>query len=70
MKSENLHLSHAHTRAGLLATVHSLNETFTSWQARTRQRRELAQLDAWTMRDLGLSESDIQRETDKPWWQA
>ena len=45
-------------------------ETLHVWQERVRSRRELAQ---WTDRDLhdiGLSWSDIARETEKPFWRA
>jgi uncharacterized protein YjiS (DUF1127 family) len=47
-----------------------ISETFHTWRERRRQRRELAQ---WTDRDLhdvGLSWSDIVRETEKPFWRA
>ena len=47
-----------------------LSETIHMWRDRQRQRRELAQ---WTDRDLhdvGLSWSDIVRETEKPFWRA
>ena len=40
-----------------------------SWRARRTQRSRLAQLDAWTMRDLGLSEADVWRELQKLPWQ-
>jgi uncharacterized protein YjiS (DUF1127 family) len=36
---------------------------FTSWRAREEQRRTLAQLSDHLMRDLGLSDADIWRET-------
>jgi uncharacterized protein YjiS (DUF1127 family) len=70
MKSENLHLSQVHVRAGLLGTLHSLQESFSHWQRRARERSELAQLDDLTKRDLGLSDSDISREASKYSWQA
>jgi uncharacterized protein YjiS (DUF1127 family) len=47
-----------------------LNETLHVWRERGRQRRELAK---WTERDLhdiGLSRSDVVRETEKPFWRA
>jgi len=47
-----------------------LGERVYLWRERLRQRRELAQ---WTERDLhdvGLSRSDIFRETEKPFWRA
>jgi uncharacterized protein YjiS (DUF1127 family) len=41
-----------------------------TWRQRYRTRQELAQ---WTERDLhddGLSRSDIEFETEKPFWRA
>jgi len=56
-----------HHDSGALAL---LSDTFHIWRERRRQRRELAR---WTDRDLhdvGLSWSDVVRETEKPFWQA
>jgi uncharacterized protein YjiS (DUF1127 family) len=56
-----------HHVAGVWA---NLAETFHTWRQRYRTRQELAQ---WTDRDLhdvGLSWSDIVRETEKPFWRA
>ena len=47
-----------------------LGETFQAWRRRREGRRELSH---WTDRDLhdvGLSWSDIVRETEKPFWRA
>lgn len=35
---------------------------------RARQRRQLAELDARLLKDIGLTESDVLRETAKPIW--
>jgi uncharacterized protein YjiS (DUF1127 family) len=70
MKSENLHLSRLPTRAVVIGTLHNLQETLSSWQRRARERSELAQLDPWTQRDLGLSDNDLEQEANKPRWQA
>ncbi len=56
-----------HHDYGLLA---QLTEKLHVWRERRRQRQELAQ---WTDRDLhdvGLSQSDVIRETEKPFWRA
>ena len=56
-----------HHVAGVWAT---LAETFHTWRQRYRTRQELSN---WTDRDLhdvGLSWSDIVRETEKPFWRA
>lgn len=38
------------------------------WQERSRQRRQLRDLDPRLWRDLGLTEADLQRECAKPFW--
>jgi uncharacterized protein YjiS (DUF1127 family) len=56
-----------HHGSGFLS---QLSETLRIWRERERQRRELAK---WTERDLhdvGLSWSDVVRETEKPFWRA
>lgn len=70
MRSENLHQGRTQLRAGLVGTLHSVQESFSCWQRRARERSELAQLDAMTQRDLGLSDSEISQEASKYSWQA
>ena len=56
-----------HHVAGVWA---NLATTFHTWRQRYRARQELAR---WTDRDLhdvGLSWSDVARETEKPFWRA
>jgi uncharacterized protein YjiS (DUF1127 family) len=53
-----------------LGFLSEISETLHVWRERGRQRRELAK---WTERDLhdvGLSRSDVIRETEKPFWRA
>lgn len=40
-----------------------------SWRERARQRQALAQLGPLMLRDLGLSDADVWRETRKSPWQ-
>jgi uncharacterized protein YjiS (DUF1127 family) len=56
-----------HHESGILS---QLGDTLHAWRERQRQRRELAR---WTERDLhdvGLTWTDIMRETEKPFWRA
>jgi uncharacterized protein YjiS (DUF1127 family) len=46
-----------------------LADELLAWIERTRQRRQLGELDDHMLRDLGLSRSDIARETAKAFWQ-
>jgi uncharacterized protein YjiS (DUF1127 family) len=41
-----------------------------TWQERARSRRQLAGLDDYLLRDLGLSRSQIDREIRKPFWEG
>lgn len=38
------------------------------WADRARERRFLAELDDRALHDIGLSRSDAERETAKPFW--
>jgi uncharacterized protein YjiS (DUF1127 family) len=69
MKSENLPLNHLHPSALSAGALHRLAETLVAWHRRARERAELTQLDAWTKRDLGLSDGDVWREAQKSRWQ-
>lgn len=70
MKSENLHLSQPCSPALHVGTLQRLARTWHAWLRRARERAELAQLDAWSRRDLGLSDGDVWREVSKPCWEA
>lgn len=52
----------------LRRVVLQIINTLHVWQERARQRRELAQLDDRMLRDIGLTRSDVYRETSKPFW--
>ena len=41
-----------------------------TWQQRARERRQLASMDEFGLKDIGLTRVDVQRESDKPFWQA
>lgn len=43
--------------------------TVKTWTMRARSRRQLAQLDAYLLDDIGLTNADVARESDKPFWQ-
>jgi uncharacterized protein YjiS (DUF1127 family) len=38
------------------------------WQSRAKQRHELRELEAWVLRDLGLSKAEAASEAAKPFW--
>jgi uncharacterized protein YjiS (DUF1127 family) len=45
-------------------------ETLRIWHKRQQDRRQLAQLSARDLHDVGLSWSDIVYEAEKPFWRA
>jgi len=56
-----------HHGSGLFAR---LSETFHTWRQRQLQRRQLAELTARDLHDVGLSWTDIAYEAEKPFWRA
>ena len=65
MADISLHFS---SKAPLAGTYTALNQILNTWRRRVRERRELAQLDSRSLRDLGLTEAAIQFEANKPFW--
>ena len=65
MADISLHFS---SKAPLAGTYTAFNQILNTWRRRARERRELAYLDHRTLRDLGLSESQVQFEANKPFW--
>ena len=67
MADISLHFS---SKAPLAGTYTAFNQIFATWRRRAQERRELANLDYRTARDLGISQSMIQFEANKPFWRA
>ena len=61
---------HYSSKAPLAGTYTAFSQILASWRRRARERRELATLDSRTIRDLGLSPSDVQFEVNKPFWRS
>ncbi len=61
---------HYSSKAPLAGTYAAFNQIFATWRRRAQERRELANLDHRTARDLGLSPSMIQFEANKPFWRG
>ena len=45
-----------------------LADTLFAWQERIDERHRLMTMDERTLRDVGLSRADIEKETSKPFW--
>jgi uncharacterized protein YjiS (DUF1127 family) len=61
---------HYTSKTPLAGTYTAFNQILATWRQRARQRKELATLDARTLRDLGLSASDVNFEANKPFWRS
>jgi uncharacterized protein YjiS (DUF1127 family) len=61
---------HYRSEVPVMATVSAVGQLFAIWRRRTQERRELANLGRRTIRDLGLSPSEIQFEANKPFWRV
>ena len=59
---------HYSSKAPLAGTFTAVNQILETWRRRAQERRELANLDHRTIRDLGLSPSEIRFEANKPFW--
>lgn len=54
-------------RASLVEPA-ELIDLLREWRDVARQRRALATLDDWTLKDIGVSRADVEFETTKPFW--
>ncbi len=45
-----------------------LLETLETWAERRHQRRRLAEMPCYLLKDMGLSTADVEMETSKPMW--
>jgi len=53
-----------------LMNLARLVELLQEWRDRYRQRRQLATLDQYMLRDIGLSSADVDQELHKPFWRV
>ncbi|MGO1120763.1 DUF1127 domain-containing protein [Rhodovibrionaceae bacterium A322] len=57
-------------RTGVAAVAAVILDKLFTWQARFEQRQQLKALEPHLLSDLGLSQSDVRKELNKPFWQA
>ena len=53
---------------GMLVSITWMVEHLLNWHDRRRQRLQLARMDDYMLRDIGLSQADVSQETSKPFW--
>jgi uncharacterized protein YjiS (DUF1127 family) len=68
MTSEKLNMQLVRPCQETAAVRPSLVAAVACWRKRARQRDELANLDEWMRRDLGVSEADVWNEVRRPFW--
>lgn len=52
----------------IVQSIQSVVATFQVWMDRYHQRRQLAQMDAHLLRDIGLNAHQVAIEVNKPFW--
>jgi uncharacterized protein YjiS (DUF1127 family) len=57
----------ARSRA-VLSAIERAGRLIQTWRERARSRRELALIEPWVWKDLGLGSYDVRRELEKPFW--
>ena len=67
MANISLHYS---SNAPLAGTFAAFNMILATRRRRAKERRELANLDHRMVHDLGISQTQIQFEANKPFWRA
>lgn len=53
-----------------VGTLISFFEPLLVWEARLRQRRQLAEMDDHLLQDAGIARADALQEAQKPFWRA
>jgi uncharacterized protein YjiS (DUF1127 family) len=61
---------HYSSKAPLAGTYTAFQQIFATWRRRSRERRELLNLDERTIRDLGTTRHAVEFEASKPFWRA
>ena len=59
---------HYSSKAPLAGTYTAFAQILQTWRKRAHGRKELAQLDPRSLRDLGLDEGSVRFEANKPFW--
>jgi uncharacterized protein YjiS (DUF1127 family) len=63
------HLDDArHARRGIRGWFAASGATLTLWRKKSRERRELGELDDQQLADIGITRVDAQREAQKWFW--
>jgi uncharacterized protein YjiS (DUF1127 family) len=66
----SIYTTHSMTNHHVPGLLSEVVETLHVWHERYRTRKELSQLSARDIRDVGLSWTDVAWEANKPFWRA
>ncbi len=58
------------SRAGAEWTASRILDTLATWQERAARRTHLSELDAFLLKDMGVTRADAEYEAVKPFWRA
>ena len=68
MQAQLLHFPRVGTRTGLRPFA-DLARRIADWLHHRATRRSLVRLDERTLKDVGLTRADVDREYDRPFWE-
>ena len=54
----------------ILDGIWGIQNTLSAWSHRIKERRQLAQLDAHLLQDIGLEAWQVRQQVEKPFWRA
>jgi uncharacterized protein YjiS (DUF1127 family) len=66
----SIYTTHSMTNHHVPSLLSEVAETLHVWHERYRTRKDLSQLSARDIRDVGLSWTDVAWEANKPFWRA
>ena len=69
MKAMQLSTSKFYLKTNLEEKWKELKTKLNTWRVRHKTRAHLASLDDRTLRDIGLSRYDANKEAEKPFWE-
>jgi len=54
----------------ILDGIRGLQNVLVTWNHRIKERRQLAQLDDYLLKDVGLEAWQVRQQIEKPFWRA
>jgi uncharacterized protein YjiS (DUF1127 family) len=66
MSTEAVSIARSRTRSG--AATAAVRRLWRQWRRRSSDRRQMAQFANRELRDLGITQSEVERELARPFW--